>query len=82
MEDGIYGYMWLMHFFCIVEISNIVNHIPLKEKKETWAQRTPAMRKLEMVELPVKGDTQRNRQFGMLNLEQIYHVKSAHSFPN
>ena len=83
MEEGICGYMCLMHFFCIVEINYIINHTTLKEKKkETWTQRTPALHKLEMAELPVEGDTQRNRQFGMLNLEQIYHVKSAHSFPN
>ena len=74
----IYG--WLTFFF-VQGINNIVNYTPLKEKNnEMWTQRTPALNKLEMAEIPVKGDTKRNRQYGMLNLEQIYHVKSAHSF--
>ena len=81
MVEGIYGYIWLINFFFVQGINNIVNYTPLKEKNnEMWTQRTPALNKLEMAEIPVKGDTKRNRQYGMLNLEQIYHVKSAHSF--
>ena len=34
MEEGIYGYMWLMHCFCIVEIKQYYKPHSTKREEE------------------------------------------------